>query len=93
MKTKKRKLTKRQALKKTMDHLVSCVRKIELQASDDPMNFPTNYRLGTVPEPCWSVHVPTAIPGLGSGDQIGASHYILISKATGEILFSGRSGE
>jgi hypothetical protein len=92
MKTK-RNVTKRQALKKAMDHLVSCVRKIELQADDDPRNFPTIYRRGAVPEPCWSVMVPTAIPGFGTSDQIGASHFILISKAKGEIIFSGRSGE
>lgn len=93
MKTKKRNLTKRQALKKAMAHLVSCVRKIELQADDDPRNFPIVYRREPVLEPCWSVHVPTAIPGQDRGDQIGASHYILISKATGEIIFSGWAGE
>jgi hypothetical protein len=92
MKTKRR-VTKCQALKKAMDHLVSCVRKIELQADDDPRNFPTLYRRGAMPEPCWSVQVPTSIPGFGTPDQIGASYFILISKATGQILFSGRAGE
>jgi hypothetical protein len=92
MKTKK-KVTKRQALKIAMDHLVSCVRKIELQADDDPRNFPTNYRLGTVPEPCWCIQVPSAIPVFGMADQIGASCFILVSKVRGEILFSGRAGE
>lgn len=92
MKTKRR-VTKRQALKKAMDHLVSCVRKIELQADDDPRMLPAIYRRGAMPEPSWSVQVPSTIPGLGSADQVGASYFILISKATGEILFSGRAGE
>ena len=92
MKTKTR-VTKRQALKKAMDHLVSCVRKIELHADDDPRNFPTLYRRGAVPEPCWSVQVPSTIPGLGTADQVGASYFILITKSKGEIIFSGRAGE
>jgi hypothetical protein len=93
MKTRKRNVTKRQALKIVMDHLVSCVRKIELHADDDPKTFPTIYRRGPVPEPCWCIPIPSAIPGFGTSDQIGASLFILISKATGEIIFSGRAGE
>jgi hypothetical protein len=93
MKTKKRNLTKRQALKKAMDHLVSCVRKLQLQVSDDPRSIPPVYRRGSVTEPCWCIQVPSAIPGFGIADQIGATCFILVAKVTGEIVFSGRAGE
>jgi len=89
----KKRVTKAQAVQKVKAYLCDSVRKLKLTAEDDPQILSSIYRRESAKEDCWVVTLPSDPLGLSRGDQIGASHVILVSKVTGKIIFSGRAGE
>jgi hypothetical protein len=86
-------VTKAQAVQKVKAYLCDSVRKLKLTAEDNPQILSSIYRRETEKEACWIVTLPSDPLGLSRGDQMGASHVILVSKVTGKIFFSGRAGE
>jgi hypothetical protein len=89
----KKRVTKAQAIQRVKAYLCDSVRKLKLTAEDNPQILSSIYRHETEKEACWVVTLPSASLGLNRGDQMGASHVILVSKGTGKIIFSGRAGE
>jgi hypothetical protein len=93
MENMKKGVTKAQAVQRVKAYLCDSVRKLKLKAEDDPLTLSSVYRRETEKEACWIVTLPSDTLGLSRGDQMGASHVILVSKVTGKIIFSGRAGE
>ena len=86
-------LTKAQAVQRVKAYLCDSVRKLKLKAEDNPLILHSIYRQETEKADCWVVTLPSDSLGLNRGDQVGASHVILVSKVTGKIIFSGLAGE
>jgi len=89
----KKRVTKAQAIQRVKAYLCDSVRKLKLTAEDNPLILSSIYRKQTEKADCWVVTLPSDSLGLNRGDQMGASHVILVSKETGKIIFSGRAGE
>jgi hypothetical protein len=89
----KKNVTNAQAVQRVKAYLCDSIRKLKLKAADDPQIQSSIYRRETEKEACWVVTLPSDSWGLNRGDQMGASHVILVSKVTGKIIFSGRAGE
>jgi hypothetical protein len=93
MENMKKSVKKAQAVQRVKAYLCDSVRKLKLKAEDDPQTLSSIYRREKEKEACWAVTLPSDTFGLSRGDQMGASHVILVSKVTGKIIFSGRAGE
>ena len=89
----KKRVTKAQAVQRVKAYLCDSVRKLKLTAEDNPLILSSIYRRESGTDNCWVVTLPSDPLGLSRGDQMGASHVILVSKVTGKIIFSGRAGE